>query len=76
MNKAIIFLICKKLGVKKSQRFQFSNQRSENDWYFFSDFGLWKVNADTAEVISSRVSLNWLLSSKCKIRILADNKER
>lgn len=41
-DKLIIFLICKRLGLKKFQLFQFCNQKDKNEYYYFSDTRLMK----------------------------------
>lgn len=71
MTKLIIFLIRRKLGVKKYEAFQFSNQRSEVDWYYFDTHGLWKVCEPDGNIISSHVSLNWLMNDNCAIHKLS-----
>lgn len=73
LTRFILFLIRLKLGVKKNERFQFTNQRSERDYYFFRDFAFWKVEFDENGVPHSElagVSLNWLLDPECSIRKL------
>lgn len=74
LNKLIIFLIRRKLGLKKFERFQFENQKSKIDFYYFNDVGLIKMKpykgyeGSWYEVEQSGVSLNWLLNPECKIR--------
>lgn len=71
LNKLILFLIRVKLGVKKYEKFQFTNQRSERDFYFFNSSACWKVEFDEEGRPStglSHVSLSWLLDPDCKIR--------
>ena len=75
MTRLILFLIRRKLGVKKFDGFRFSNQRSDVDYYYFTKTGLYKVDYGTGEIIPSRVSLNWLMSDKCTIRKLKDAGE-
>ena len=71
-KRLIIFLIRRKLGVKKWQGFRFKNQKSE-DIYCFDGLRLIKVTPDpTVKVWGARekestVSLNWLLNDKCEI---------
>lgn len=72
MNKLILFLIRKKLHLKKWQKFRFENQRSRNDYYYFGNKKLIKVQYCNKHIkhplrIPSDVSLNWLLDKKCKI---------
>jgi hypothetical protein len=71
INKVIIFLIRKKLGLKKYDLFQFTNQKSDLDKYYFTKTYLRKIEYDKngdAEVVYSGVSLNWLLDSQCKVK--------
>lgn len=67
----ILFLIRKRLGLKKGQAFQFANQKSEVDWYYFTSTRLMKCcycsHYPEPMVRSSNVSLNWLLDDRCKI---------
>ena len=64
MKRLIIFLIRKRLGVKKVEPFQFDNQKT-NNVYFFTEFGVMKRTNRSVEL--SSVSLNWLLDDECKI---------
>lgn len=71
LTRLILFLVRIKLGVKKRERFQFTNQRSERDYYFFRDYAFWKAEFDEEgrpHTELSHVSLNWLLDPECKIR--------
>ena len=68
MKRLIIFLVRKKLGLKKGEHFRFANQSSPYNSYYFTDdavmkhFGRWK-----GEDVKSSVSLNWLLDDECEI---------
>lgn len=73
LRRLIIFLIRKKLGVKKWEKFRFSNQKSI-DIYFFAPDGRLMKYIDSEDwwktycsLTGSTVSLNWLLSDECKI---------
>jgi hypothetical protein len=71
LNKLILLLARIKLRVRKYEKFQFTNQRSERDYYFFNSSAFWKVEFDEEGKPStelSHVSLNWLLDPDCKIR--------
>ena len=76
MKHLIIFLVRKKLGLKKGEHFRFMNQLSPYNTYYFTDdavmkhFGRWKGSDD----IKSSVSLNWLLDDECKIVKVEDVK--
>lgn len=71
MNEAtkriVIFLIRKKLRLKKHQAFRFTNQANKKDYYFFTDKELVKVAYAINRGIRSNVSLNYLLSDTCEI---------
>lgn len=66
LTKTIIFLICKKLGIRRQQAFQFANQKSELEFYWFEDTRLRKFREDGEEE-DAHVSLNWLLDDNCEI---------
>lgn len=64
MRCFVIFLIRKKLGLKKCERFKFIGQKTDAV-YYFTDNNLMKcVNG---QVMLSGVSINWLLDSKCEV---------
>ena len=65
MRKLIIFLIRKRLGLKKRQCFRFTNQKS-NAVYFFTENRLMKKDNEHGTTLSN-VNLNWILDSDCKI---------
>ena len=65
MRRLIIFLIRRRLGLKQYQIFRFANQRSNSDYYYFSQTTLWKREGDITR--ESSVSLNWLLNKDCEI---------
>ena len=64
MKKLIIFLVRKRLGLKKYERFQFVNQKSDAVYYFTKTNIMkdWRGCVDP-----SSVSLNWLLNDECEI---------
>ena len=68
-KRLIIFLICKRLGLKKFEAFRFTNQLSPEATYRFTDSGLEKFypNYPHLAPVESGVSLNWLLSNECEI---------
>lgn len=69
MRKFILFLIRRKLGLRKYQHFQYANQKS-NAEYFFGDqciVKMWKDKYDTIKCEYSHVSVNWILSDECEI---------
>lgn len=66
LRRLIIFLVRKKLGLKKYQTFQFKNQKSDIEYYWFNEDTVRKMcNNGIAE--DSSVSLNWLLSDDCVV---------
>lgn len=64
MKRFIIFLIRKRLGLKKNELFRFANQ-CERSIYYFTETGLMKVKYGQA--MRSGVSLNWLLDNECEV---------
>lgn len=71
LRRIVIFLIRKKLGLKRFEKFKFSNQKSYNEYYWFTDTHVMKKayihwSEDFIDEPSS-VSLNWLLNDNCKI---------
>lgn len=70
MKRIIMFLIRKRLGLKKLERFKFRNQKSQNDYYYFENECLMKevcFDNYSSITIKSNVSLNWILNDECKI---------
>ena len=70
LNKLIIFLIRLKLHLKKGQKFQFTNQKT-NSVYWFTEEALMKI--ENGYQYKSSVSLNWLLDKDCQLRLLSDH---
>lgn len=69
MNRLILFLIRRKLGVKKNQQFSFSNQICHGDRYAISYNHIYKlqyINDGYRLIKSSNLSVNFLLSSEAK----------
>ena len=71
LNRLILYLIRKKLGVKKYQHFRFANQKSEAVYEFTDEF-LLKNDHRGWYVSLSGVSLNWLLDDECKVEIVKE----
>lgn len=65
MKRLIIFLIRKRLGLKKKETFQFVGQKSDAEYWFESDHIAKLYNGNLTE---SSVSLNWLLNDHCEIK--------
>jgi hypothetical protein len=70
MKKLIIFLVRKRLGLKKGEHFRFSNQASKHNTYYFTEDAVMKSCpcGDFNHVYKSSVSLNWLLDDGCEIQ--------
>lgn len=66
MKKLVIFLIRKRLGLKKMETFTFVGQKSPT-YYFFTDDALIKVWRNTGNTEKAHVSLNYILSDECTI---------
>ena len=64
INKLIVFLIRRKLHLKKYEEFTFSNQKKEGIYYFNSNRLIKKIGS---KHVKSGVSLNYLLSNEVKI---------
>ena len=69
MTRLILFLIRLKLGVKKYEKFRFSNQKNKANYYYIDDKNMYKVTVlkYSDKVRPSHVPLSYLLSSECKI---------
>lgn len=64
MRRVIIFLICKRLGLRKYQDFQFMNQKTDAV-YYFTEINIMKKEFGISR--PSSVSLNWLLDKDCRV---------
>lgn len=67
IRRTIIFLVRKRLGLKAYEGFRFDNQKSETDWYMFTDDEVLKVTYNDHYICPSSVSLNWIIDSKCTV---------
>lgn len=64
MNRLILYLFRKKLGVKKFEQFRFTNQKDPAVFFFSSD----RLIKNTGYCLEyANVSLNWLLNDNCKV---------
>lgn len=72
IKRLVIFLIRKKLGVKKWDAFYFPNQRNKHDRYYFNDTCLMKYSSTAKTLYKSSVSMNHLLSKECDV--VVDNE--
>ena len=72
IKRLIVFLIRRRLKLKKYQRFRFKNQKTDNV-YYFTEYRLIKIPEDKRPVSraeKSLVSLNWLISHECEVEIV------
>lgn len=67
LNKLILFLIRRKLNLKKFQQFYFSNQAIKIEKYYFDNYGIMKISV--CGLVRLNLSLNFLLSDECRILI-------
>lgn len=67
MRKLILFLVRRRLHVRKWQHFQFANQKTSAEYYFGENV-IWKEWNGRRE--QSHVSLNWIVSDGCIINKL------
>lgn len=67
MKKLIVFLVRKRLGLKKGEHFKFANQADKWNTYYFTDDAVMKHVPNLGCDHKSGVSLNWLLDDECEI---------
>lgn len=67
MRRLIIFLIRRRLGLKKYETFKFVGQKSDAVYYFTEINVMKHFNGYTS---LSGVSVNWLLDDKCEIELV------
>lgn len=72
IERLIIWLIRVRLGVGKWDEFYFPNQKHQDDRYYFNNTCLMMYVADTNTVRKANVSLNYLLSRECVVKIDED----
>jgi hypothetical protein len=66
MRRLIIFLIRLKFGLRKKEFFRFSNQKT-NNYYYFTSRNLMKWDCATKAYVPSNVKFNWLMDDECEI---------
>lgn len=71
MSRFIIFLIRKKLGLKKFEHFKFIGQKSDAV-YWFTDRNVMKRWQGQTSL--SGVSVNWLIDDECKVEVVKYDK--
>jgi hypothetical protein len=67
IKKIVLFLIRKKLKLRELEPFQFANQKSLYDYYYFDTCGIIKFDSIANQFVPAGVSLNWLLDDDCEI---------
>lgn len=67
MRRFVIFLIRKKMGLKKFEKFRFVGQKTDAVYYFTESSVMKLWNNHTC---LSGVSVNWLLDDDCEIERL------
>lgn len=67
MRRFIIFLVRKRMGLKKYEKFKFANQKTDAVYYFTESVVMKQWLNYTS---LSSVSLNWLLDDDCEIERL------
>lgn len=72
MDKLVLFLIRKRLGVKEGQKFYFRNQKDKQDRYAFEGKRLVKYPSFGRKRNSS-ISLNWIISNRARKTIIVDD---
>lgn len=65
MRRIVIFLIRKRLGLKKYEKFRFANQKT-TAVYYFTESNLMKLWGNGYTSLSG-VSVNWILDNDCVI---------
>lgn len=73
MKRLIIFFIRRKLGIKKHQKFRFTNQKSQSDYYYFTNDCLMKrqFNDNGIGFLKvANVKLNWILDDECRVKVI------
>lgn len=70
MQKFLIFLVRKKLGLKKNEPFMFANQKSKIEYYYFTDTQLMKRRWDGYH-IPSNIKFNYMVSGECEVQKLS-----
>lgn len=71
VEQVLIFTAMKKLNVDYYEAFRFTNQKTD-DIYYFSKVALMKLSR--GEEKRSRASLNWICDPECKIVKLSPNE--
>lgn len=70
MKRFVIFLIRRRLHLRKNQMFRFCNQKTDNIYYFTSDKLIKIPEGKIPRIEKSLVSLNWLLDDDCEIELV------
>lgn len=72
MKRLIIFLVRRRLHLRKGERFRFKNQKNDNVYYFAADklIKIPETRGHMPRKEKSLVSLNWLLSDECEVEVV------
>ena len=70
--KSIMYILRKKLGVKKNQLFYFQNQKNKNDRYYISTYRIKKIGKNRN--YDSNLRINYLTSLQCLKQIRRTNE--
>ena len=65
IKRLVIFLIRRRLKLKKYEKFVFTNQKTESVYWFTTTKLLKKENG---VITRAHVSLNWLLNEACVVQ--------
>lgn len=65
-RKLAIYFLCKSLGVKKEERFTFTNQRNKQNRYYFTDNSFMKEFPD-GNARFSNLKLSYIISGKAEV---------
>lgn len=68
-RRIVLFLVRKKLRVKRSDEFYFNNQKNKNDRYYFTKDNIYHIDTKSCTIEPSSVSLTWLLDGACSITV-------
>lgn len=71
MKKLVVYLIRKRLGLKRFETFRFKGQKTKTV-YYFTDQRIVKVHRGGV-MAPSGVSLNWLIDDACEIERVVGN---
>lgn len=68
-RRIVLFLVRKKLRVKRNDEFYFNNQKNKKDRYYFTKDHIYHIDTKAGTIEPSSVSLTWLLDEACGITV-------